>query len=304
MKNIMKYMMKNILFISLFILLAFFLYIFFSTIHKGKEYFTEQETIENQATDKMKQYNVIFGGIVKDVEPYIENALKNIDKCGSKFKSYSVVIYENDSTDNTRKILLENKKDNYHYFLEDGITEPHRTIRLASCRNKLIEKVKEINKNGEYTYLILLDMDDRNSSGTFVKSIETCFKYNTDEWDVLTCNQKIMYYDTWPLRKKDTIDYDCWGEYFKTSSEDKKKEIKKNINNTVFEKNGLLEVDSAFGGIAIYKIKSLHNCKYVGEYKNNEYPEHGNQKCEHVDFHKCIKENGGKLFINTEFYND
>jgi len=95
-------------------------------------------------------------------------------------------------------------------------------MRLAHGRNKILEKAKELNKNGEYTYLIMLDMDDVNSSGTFVDSIESCFKYNYDDWDVLTGNQKDKYYDIWALRKSGYIDYDCWGEYNNPSTSPEK----------------------------------------------------------------------------------
>jgi hypothetical protein len=42
------------------------------------------------------------------VEPHIQNILNHIEKCGKKFNDYSVIIYENDSSDKTREILNEN----------------------------------------------------------------------------------------------------------------------------------------------------------------------------------------------------
>jgi hypothetical protein len=50
----------------------------------------------------------------------------------------------------------------------------------------------------------------------------------------------------------------------------------------------LVAVDSAFGGIAIYKREKLKGCRYhsiMGD-------------CEHIEFHKCLKQNGGKMFMN------
>ena len=63
-----------------------------------------------------------------------------------------------------------------------------------------------------------------------------------------------------------------------------------------YEPDGLLEVDSAFGGIAIYKLSSIpNNCNYVGKYQDeSEY-------CEHVEFHRCIKKSGKNIHINTRF---
>ena len=88
--------------------------------------------------DTMNNYSVIFAGTVRNVEKYIKQNLKNIDKCGEKFKKYAVIIYENDSTDNTRKILNDNTKDNYYYIFENNIKEPKRTVRLSNGRNKIL----------------------------------------------------------------------------------------------------------------------------------------------------------------------
>ena len=61
----------------------------------------------------------------------------------------------------------------------------------------------------------------------------------------------------------------------------------------------MISVNSAFGGTGIYKLSSIpYNCKYKGSHP------YGQEKCEHVDFNQGIKSNGGKLYINTSFYND
>lgn len=254
---------------------------------------------------EMKKYNVIFVGTVRSVEKYIKKALENIDNCGKKFNDYTVIIYENDSSDKTREILYENKKDNYHYIFEDNVTESRRTMRIANGRNKILDKIGEINKTQHYHYMVALDMDDINDSGTFVDTIDSCFKYDPEQWDVLTGNQPTNYYDLWALRKKGIIEGDFWGEVNKIEDEGKKKEYTDTLFPTVFEKNHLTEMDSAFGGIAIYKLKSINeSCRYVGFHGENnkrDYPVDSEQ-CEHVEFNECIKNNGGKMFINTEFF--
>jgi cephalosporin hydroxylase len=256
----------------------------------------EYEKFENSI---LKQYNVIFAGTVRNAEKYIENNLKNIDKCGNKFNSYKVIIYENDSSDKTRKILEENKKDNYIYIFEDNIKEPLRTIRISNGRNKILDKVREINSNNEYNFLVMMDLDDINSSGKFVDSIESCF--NNMDWDVLTGNQSDTYYDIWAFRKKSLLDYDCWKEVRNATSNGMNQGDAENkyVWDVIkkFEPQGLIEVDSAFGGIAIYKLKSIPNhCSYKGK-----YDEDNSELCEHVPFNNCIKNAGGKNFINTEF---
>ena len=257
----------------------------------------EKFTDTDKSKKSMKNYNVVFGGTIRDVEKYIKKGLFDIDRCGKKFNDYAVILYENDSKDNTRSILQDHKKDNYHYIFEDGIEEQSRTIRLSNGRNKILDKMREINKDGYYDYFIILDMDDINSSGKFADTIETCFEYKN--WDVLTANQSGIYYDLWALRKKNDLDYDCWFEIDHRPDHEPYEEAKYKYVDSKYKnypQSGLLEVDSAFGGAGIYKIKSIPpKCRYAGKYAS------GWEKCEHVDFNECIKKNGGRIFINTRF---
>mmetsp|Transcript_122801 Transcript_122801/g.393363 ORF Transcript_122801/g.393363 Transcript_122801/m.393363 type:complete len:417 (-) Transcript_122801:323-1573(-) len=45
-------------------------------------------------------------------------------------------------------------------------------------------------------------------------------------------------------------------------------------------------VDSCFGGLAIYNISLIGSCEYSGE------------DCEHVPFHRCLMEHGGRMIFN------
>jgi hypothetical protein len=251
----------------------------------------------NDPSSIMKKCNVIFAGTVRNVEQYIQNTINNIDLCGHQFNNYLLIIYENDSKDNTRKILLDNKKDNYIYIFEDNITEPLRTMRISNGRNKILNKIREINKDNYYDYLIMMDMDDVNMSGKFIESIKSCFEYTG--WDILTGNQSGNYYDLWALRKKEDMEYDLW----------KMIDINKHISNAIniyyynniknYQPGKLLEVDSAFSGIAIYKLSSIpKDCYYHGKYNS------GQEHCEHVEFHRCIKKSGKNIYINTSFLTD
>lgn len=65
---------------------------------------------DNNSKEKMSKYNVIFGGVCRNVQQYVSKVLDNIEKCGKKFAKFQVVIYENDSNDDTVEILLAKKK--------------------------------------------------------------------------------------------------------------------------------------------------------------------------------------------------
>ena len=159
---------------------------------------------------------------------------------------------------------------------------------------KTLKKIQELNVDNYYDYMIMLDMDDVNASGKFIESINTCFEYNPNQWSVLTGNQAGLYYDLWALRKKYDMEFDCWKEviynnrilpYFHVTN-----------TNIIYPQEILLEVDSAFGGIGIYKLSDIPNsCNYVGKYDDET------EKCEHVEFNECIKQNGGNIYINGSF---
>jgi len=58
-----------------------------------------------------------------------------------------------------------------------------------------------------------------------------------------------------------------------------------------------IEVDSAFGGMAIYHRRALDKGQYIGIRKD------GTEICEHVTLHRQIKEQGFKIFINPALMN-
>lgn len=294
--------MKNnlLFFIWIFLFIVFSIIIIYHVFYSTTEMFTlyddkdemniSKDYDSKQVLLKMKKYSVVFGGTCRNNEKHIGQILDNIEKCGKKFKDFKVVIYENDSKDKTRDILLSKKKDNYIYILENDIKESRRTKRLEIGRNKILDTIRTINTEFQYQYFINMDLDDVNYDGNFIETIETCFIEDVDKWDALFANQKKDYYDIWALRKEKFFNED----YALSEQSNKILDDRPNLPEGKF-----ISVNSAFGGISIYKLSSIPTqCNYVGSYPS----EH--EKCEHVEFNECIKNNGGKLYINTSFYND
>jgi hypothetical protein len=58
-----------------------------------------------------------------------------------------------------------------------------------------------------------------------------------------------------------------------------------------------IEVDSAFGGLAIYRRQALEKALYVG------LDDKGGELCEHVLFHEGLKQQGCRIFINPKLIN-
>jgi glycosyltransferase involved in cell wall biosynthesis len=242
----------------------------------------------------MREKHVVFSCTARNVEPYLSTLLGHIERCGKRFASWRLVVYENDSTDRTRQILQEYKanRNNIECIFEDGVAETSRKKRLANGRNSILDRIRSM--PGPVDYVIVLDPDDVNMSGTFVDSIQHCFDPSLQPWDVMAGNQlNSYYYDIWALRYPPIIDYDIWasGKEFNIYS------VHIPADKPPFQ------VDSAFGGIAVYRWNAIERCRYVGEYKADNphgYPA-GTDKCEHVELHECIRANGGSIWIHPAF---
>lgn len=255
----------------------------------------------------MNEKSIIIIGAIRNGEKYINYVFNNMIKIGNLFKKYKILIYENDSNDQTKNILntYKNKNHNIEIIFESNIDKIYelRTHRLAYIRNKLLKHVLE--KYSDYDYLLNMDLDDVNSSSDIFTTFHNIFDYNEELWDVQTIHQRKEYYDIWAYRKVGLIEYDCWYQVRKDVSNKISYDISYNNHITKYQKpytlkRGLIPVISGFGGAALYKMNKLVEAKdalYVGL---NDYGE----VCEHVSFHEVLKKKyNAKIFINPLWIN-
>jgi glycosyltransferase involved in cell wall biosynthesis len=284
-------------------LLSFFLATLTSTLlgRDGADLVHSRDTLpvytQEQAVMRMKGSHVVFGGTVRNVGKYLSKILPSLDVAGAKFASFHVVVYENDSTDETRQSLRDHAKSRQDFTLifEDGVNEEHRTNRIAYGRNKVLNAVRSL-RIPDPAYLVMIDMDSVNSEGTFAETIDTCFAY--DNWNAQFSNQRNTYYhDPWALREPGGLDYDCWERY--TLTGDFWASVIKWLRKRP-EQEALIPVYSAFGGTGIYRLAAIPDDATYSGYSEPRYPGWSGAVCEHVPFHSRLT----RLFINTKFYND
>jgi hypothetical protein len=174
-----------------------------------------------------------------------------------------------------------------------------RTERLAYCRNTYVD---EILKNPIYKSLNFIVVSDFDGINTHINklAIDSCWYRN--DWTAVFANQRGPYYDVWTLRVKDWCAGDCWGEFRFYSRYIKNKD--KVLRSCIYSKmitvpvgGDWIEVDSAFGGLAIYKREIFNKSKYNGL---NEF---GQEVCCHVNFNEMARKEGAKLFINPNLVN-
>ena len=170
------------------------------------------EAIElNESKKLMKSLNVIIYGTIRDIEEHFTKSFANIYLLSKLFNKVYIIIFENDSSDNTRNLLTSWSKFNNvnitkHIILENNLINkiPLRATRLAYCRNKILNHIFENNLDKTYQYAIHCDLDDRFWSLDY-DSICNCFQYDSNTWDAMfPINKNYSYYDYWALRCNET----------------------------------------------------------------------------------------------------
>jgi len=248
--------------------------------------------------------NIVITGVARNCGKNIIQDIKRLHKALEDCNNLKFLIIESDSSDDTLEKLayLKNKIKDF-YFLSLGELKnkiPERTKRLAYCRNLYLEELENNKIFKDAEYLLVTDLDGTNELLT-KKGIASCMEIN--DWDVCTANQNGMYYDIWAFRHPLLSPNDCWKVYGFMVNElgisSKLAKIKALKSRMFWFIKSLkpFEVDSAFGGLAIYKRNAITNIRYIG------VDENGHEVCEHVALNEQIKEKGGKIYINPQLIN-
>lgn len=186
----------------------------------------------------MECKSCVVAGCTKNSGTYIKKHIAKVYALKKLFKHFHLIIFENDSTDNTLSVLkeLETEHSDITILSEKNLVkrldlaffpgnfgyvgESERTSILAYARNRLIKKVEE--DFGDWDYMIMADLDDIIAKFN-INNFRKVSDLPENTWDVLTANRIGKYYDVWALRfganlwtaKHQSIwgrilDFDCW----------------------------------------------------------------------------------------------
>ena len=212
-------------------------------------------------------------------------------------------MIESDSSDNTVNALrtLESTVPSFRFISLGhlGPTMPCRTQRIAHCRNVYLEELKSNLLYSEVDYVVIADLDGTNNLVT-ADGFASCWMRSG--WDVCTANQRGPYYDIWALRHCSWNPNDWFQQYNFLLAHNVRKEAARwaacySKMITIGTMEDWIEVDSAFGGLAIYRRQVLSGVNYVG------LDERGDEICEHVTLNNQIRLSGHKIFINPKLIN-
>ena len=271
--------------------------------------------------------NCCICGPVKNCGPYLQKVLNNMEKIGSIFDDYQIIIYYDNSSDNTLNILKEYQVKNPKmlFYVNNKPISAFRTHNLAIARNFCLNFVRENREN--YPFFIMMDCDDVNCKEV---NIDILKKYlYRDDWDGLSFNTSPKYYDIWAL----SIYPYCFSyNHFENNIKNYKiiQDFIDKVLKKASQKNKLVECISSFNGFSIYRTNKFLNTYYDGRvrldiiHKNNlnihkkvansnlvykkYYKPDGTvnvdglyEDCEHRAFHiQAIQNSHAKIMISPE----
>jgi glycosyltransferase involved in cell wall biosynthesis len=246
--------------------------------------------------------SVIVVGIVRNIEKSFSRDFERINKVLNRFSTIDWHVVESGSEDASVDFLesLAAKRHNFTFNHLELHPTLSRTENMAIARNSYLKFLRAESRLDKYEYVIVADFNNLNKKLT-ANAIESCF--SKDTWDVLTANQQGRYYDAWALRHPLWSPNDCWEQYafYRKYVKLPETAITYSMRSRMLRissNSEWIEVDSAFGGLAIYKSAVLNSrAFYVGVTHS------GMPVCEHVPFHSTLKSEGARIFINPGLIN-
>jgi len=238
----------------------------------------------------LKQYSAIFCGITRDNASDIPAVLRSIDETGSLFGNYAAVVFENDSTDETRELLSawrDGHGSNVKLICEVHNIEKRPSLQfMAYCRNRYLQEIDRPEYDG-YTHVIIVDFD--MAYGWPRESVVNSFMYSG--WDVMAANGIFTrmghMWDAFAFRTPELNEpyrsekYGPIENYWPLINTDRYHRI---YPPTLPP----FPVLSAFGGLCIYRKAVLSGLRH----------DETSEDCEHVSLHAAILARGGRIFMN------
>jgi hypothetical protein len=254
---------------------------------------------ESQANRK----KILITGIVRNIQGSIEKDFAILTEALSALGDLQWFLVESDSSDESLSTLeaLSKTEENFYYKSLGNLQKPGipRTVAMARCRNEYLREVRENPRFEKIDYVVVSDFNQLNDRLT-KEAIESCFVRS--DWDACFANQTGRYYDIWALRHAIWSPNDCWEQlnFYRKYTKFPEWALRISIGSRMIripKGSEWIQVDSAFGGLGLYKRDAILQGEYVGSGID------GNPICEHVPFHTSLIQNGFKLFINPALIN-
>jgi hypothetical protein len=250
-----------------------------------------------------QQASLLIAGVVRNGRRRMRRDIERLHRAAAQFASVQWLIIESDSDDNTCALLeREREKRPGFDFLSLGETRtrhPLRTDRIANARNAYLDALAADARYADVTHLLVADLDGVCVDLT-AEALASCFAL-AEPWSMCAANQGDYYYDIWALRHRQWCPGDAWAQRKALApllGEDQADNL------ALFSRmvhiapdRQPIEVDSAFGGLALYRRDVLRGARYDG------LDAAGVECCEHVALHAQLRAAGHRLYIHPALIN-
>jgi len=270
-------------------------------IPNNKKY---KESIE-KGYKEAKTKTIVMTALTRDVELRVPDSKEKLEKIGECFKDYRIILYENDSEDDTRKLLSEWTKNNDKVILLDCCDEGSCDCKLNSidtyelgwAGQKRIQKMRHFREKvlrystkhfSHFDYYLTYDFDLQG--GLYLDGLITSFSKNN--WDMIFARglqsipqitkKRLILYDSLPyIPTHMDFNHDKSLQYMFNKFD---KDLGKKRVGSDF-----VRCKSGFNGLAIYRMESVNDSSY----KNSDF------YCEHIDLHYDMNKKGyDKVYYN------
>lgn len=246
----------------------------------------EYRRLVKRGFENMKEKSTVICGTARNVQAFMATTVARVEALGSMFGDYAVLVFENDSTDETlpllkawadanpRVVILTERRDDP---VNPGTRCPDRATRMATYRNKYLDFIRENMSN--YSHVAVADMD--LPDGWSYEGAANTFGHVG--WDFVGSNG-IMYIAA-PKKPVRCVHFDAWAFRQLGHPEPHKPQ---EVNPLQFVRGQpMLPMHSCFGGLGFYNMKAFLSSRYEGG------------DCEHVPFHTGMRNAGhGKIYMN------
>lgn len=239
-------------------------------------------------------------GAARNCARHLPRVLGNLERIAETYAETFFVFAVSDSTDDTFSQLetwIANGRNGR--VLDLGTLEPTvpmRTARIAHARNACLDAVRG-SIAAEYDHLIVVDLDDVLDGDLAIEAVKQAADWldAAPERAGVFANAAPRYYDIWALRHESWCPGDCWHAIWGRSADEGFEAAK--FRESLFRQIVLpstmppIAVQSAFGGLALYKMPFARRGTYSGIDPQDR------SVSEHVAFNTAIREAGGQLHI-------
>lgn len=262
--------------------------------HVDESYYAGfQERIDMGLVEARRRKLAIVS-IARNAMPHLKNTLRLVDELSKLWRDCVYYVFENDSTDETPQVLDEFAERPWVTVEHDTLGgedtrgfQPDRTVRLAKCRTRCQEWVR--NHAADADYVMVLDTDAHG--GWSVYGVVNSLAWICEMRGMVTMSREVGGMASQSLFIRDEgggrygiAQYDAWAA--RLNFWDDRREHAWFHALLLPVGTPPVPMNSAFGGLCLYRKEAYLAGKYEGG------------DCEHVFLHRSMQRAGYQLFLN------